>query len=87
MDDKLYKIIHSKVLDEMERIARLHNKTLAPLCDDLPLVASGLDSLCIAVLVTSLDDELEKGPFSGDEDMPPPVTIGDLVKLYEAASA
>ena len=44
----------------------MQNKTLAVLSDDLPLMESGLDSLCIAVLVASLDDELELDPFSSD---------------------
>jgi acyl carrier protein len=79
--------IRSKILEEIARIARLQDKTLAPLTDDLPLMESGLDSLCIAILVASLDDELELDPFSGDNDLPFPVTLGDFVKLYEDVAA
>jgi hypothetical protein len=53
------------------------------LTDSLPLLESGLDSLCVAVLVASLDDALGMDPFSGDDDLVFPVTLGDFVRLYE----
>lgn len=79
--------IRQKIFGEITRIAKLQDKTLAPLRDDLPLMKSGLDSLCIAILVASLDDELELDPFSGEKDLPFPVTLGDFVKLYEEMGA
>ena len=79
--------IRLKIIDEIKRIAQLQNKQLAPLSDDLPLMESGLDSLCIAVLVASLDDELELDPFSGNEDLPFPVTVGDFIELYENSAS
>jgi acyl carrier protein len=78
--------IRSAILSEIERIAEQQNKRLAPLTDDLPLLNSGLDSLCIAVLVASLDDRLGIDPFSRDGDIAFPVTIGDFISLYENAS-
>ncbi len=86
MLEKTDSSIRLKIIAEIERVAKLQNKKLAPLSDDLPLLDSGLDSLCIAVLVASLDDELELDPFSSDEDLPFPVTLGDFVKLYEDAA-
>jgi acyl carrier protein len=70
----------------MASIAEQHNKTLAKLDDDLALTESGLDSLCIAVLVASLDDQLGLDPFSSQEDIEFPVTIGDFIRLYEHAA-
>ncbi len=77
----------SVILDEIVRIAEQQKKKLAPLTDDLPLLGSGLDSLCIAVLVATLDDTLGIDPFDRDGDVPFPVTIGDFISLYENAPA
>lgn len=79
--------IKSMILSHVVRIAQQHHKTLLPLTDDLPLLNSGLDSLCIAVLVASLDDDLGFDPFASESDAPFPVTIGDFVELYENAAA
>jgi hypothetical protein len=46
-----------------------------------------LDSLCIAVLVATLDDELGLDPFASDDDVGFPVTVGDFIRRYENASA
>jgi hypothetical protein len=78
--------VRSIVLDQIVRIARQQNKTLAPLSDGLPLLNSGLDSLCIAVLVASLEDTIGVDPFDEDDDVPFPVTLGNLIELYENAA-
>ena len=57
--------IREIILDQIKLVAQQQSKTLEPLNDDLPLLESGLDSLCIAVLVANLDDQLELDPFSG----------------------
>ena len=75
------------ILQHIVRIAEQQKKTLAPLTDDLPLLEKGLDSLCIAIQVASLDDELGVDPFDRDGDVPFPVTIGDFIELYEHATA
>ena len=56
-----------------------------PLTDELLLLESGLDSLCIAILVASLDDELEVDPFSNDSVVMP-TTVGQLIQVYEHAA-
>jgi acyl carrier protein len=76
--------IRSIILAHIARIAEQHSKSLAPLTDDLPLLESGLDSLCIAVLVASLEDSLGIDPFDDDSDLP--ITLGDLIRLYENAT-
>jgi acyl carrier protein len=72
-------------MDMMKEIAREHNKTLAPLRDDLVLLDSGLDSLGFAVLVARLEDTLGIDPFTAAEDAMFPLTLGDFVKVYESA--
>jgi len=79
--------IRSTILTQITRIAAQQKKTLVPLTDDLALVESGLDSLCFAVLVASLDDTLDLDPFGEDSQVRLPVTLGDFIKLYENAAA
>jgi acyl carrier protein len=73
------------IMDMMKEIAREHNKSLAPLRDDLVLLDSGLDSLGFAVLVARLEDSLGIDPFTSAEDAMFPLTLGDFVKVYESA--
>lgn len=75
------------ILSEMVRVGEQQGKSLPPLTDDLPLLESGLDSLCIAILVATLDDRLGIDPFSGDGPAVFPVTIGDFVAAYEQNAA
>ena len=79
--------IRATILRQITDIADRHGKTLAPLSDDLLLLDSGLDSLCIAILVAALDDELDLDPFAEEELVAFPVTVGDLISLYEDAGA
>ena len=64
-------------------VAADQEKTLAPLSDDLVLLESGLDSLCFAIIVATLEDELGYDPFTEAEDVFFPVTFGDFVRFYE----
>ena len=75
-------LVRTFILNQIKLVAGQQNKQLAALADSLPLLESGLDSLCVAILVANLDDELGVDPFaSGNVDMP--VTLGDFVRLYE----
>ncbi len=79
--------IRSSVLAQITQVAAEQHKDLAPLTDDLPLLESGLDSLCLAVVVVRLEDELGIDPFGGmGEDTVFPVTVGDFIALYEGAA-
>ena len=71
---------------EIKRVAAEQNRTLKPLSDDLVLLDSGLDSLCFAILVTRLEDELGFDPFTTAEDVFFPVTLGDFIGFYENAA-
>ena len=77
--------VRSKVEATIREVAAEHNKSLPQLTDDLPLLESGLDSLCLAVVVARLEDGLGVDPFRAADGVALPVTIGDFVKLYEDA--
>lgn len=76
--------IRETVIDQVKAVAAQQAKTLVPLTDSLPLLETGLDSLCIAILVANLEDELDLDPFSAGRDVP--VTLGDFIRLYENAA-
>lgn len=73
------------VLAAIEQVAKEQNKTLRTLTDDLELMESGLDSLCFAILVARLEDELGFDPFSAADDVVFPVTLGEFIEAYENA--
>ena len=77
----------SIILSEIQRIGEQQNKTLPPLSDSVLLLESGLDSLCMAILVASLDDLLDVDPFNSEGDIEFPVTIGDFIALYDNVAA
>ena len=79
--------VQAMIFEQFEQVARDQEKTIAPLSDDLVLLESGLDSLCFAIVVAKLEDELGVDPFTASEDVYFPVTLGEFVKFYEAASA
>ncbi len=78
--------MRSVIVAAIETVASEQNKTLAPLADDLVLLNSGLDSLCFAILVTRLEDELGFDPFTISDDVYFPVTLGDFIGFYEDAA-
>jgi len=67
-------------------VAAEQRKTLAPLSDELGLLETGLDSLCFAIIVARLEDRLGIDPFSAEDEIEFPVTVGDFIKLYEHAA-
>jgi acyl carrier protein len=79
--------IRTSIVEQINLVAIRQKKTLAPLNERLPLLELGLDSLCLAILVASLDDELGIDPFSNGDGADFPVTLGDLFQLYEAAAS
>jgi hypothetical protein len=79
--------VRSEVMAQFIQVAEEQNKRLPPLTDDLPLLESGLDSLCFAVIVARLEDVLGIDPFSAADDAPFPVTLGEFVKSYEDMAA
>jgi acyl carrier protein len=75
-----------EIINQFRVVAGEQDKHLASLTDDLPLLDSGLDSLCFAILVTRLEDSLGVDPFSTSEDGGFPVTLGEFIHFYENAA-
>lgn len=78
--------VRATVLLQMQQVAREQDRKLTVLADDVPLLESGLDSLCLAVIVARLEDILGVDPFSAATDAHFPVTVGDFVRAYEDAT-
>lgn len=78
--------MRSVIIAALTEIASDQNKPLKPLADDLVLLDSGLDSLCFAILVTRLEDELGFDPFTLSDDVYFPVTLGDFIGFYDDAA-
>ena len=76
----------STVLAQFIQVAKEQEKKLAPLRDDLPLMESGLDSLCVAIIVARLEDITGVDPFAAEDEMDFPVTVGDFIRLYNVAA-
>jgi hypothetical protein len=77
--------IRTEILEQFKQVAHEQDRQLAPLSDELPLLNSGLDSLCFAIIVTRLENALGLDPFSGNEEAPFPVTLGEFIRFYENA--
>jgi acyl carrier protein len=78
--------IRSAVAEVVRRVAEEQDRRLPPIIDDLPLLESGLDSLCFAIIVARLEDALGVDPLSAAEDARFPVTFGDFIRFYESAA-
>jgi acyl carrier protein len=78
--------IRATILTEIHKIAVAQKRDIGTLTDDLPLMESGFDSLCFAVLVAQLEDDLGLDPFSAADEIEFPVTLGDFITLYENAA-
>ena len=78
--------VRATVLTQFKQVAKEQNKSLAPLSDSLALLESGLDSLCFAIIVARLEDELGVDPFSSAESPQTPATLGEFIKIYEDAA-
>jgi acyl carrier protein len=78
--------VREAVIYQFRTVATEQNKSLPPLSDEMALLESGLDSLCLAIIVARLEDELGIDPFNRDEDADLPVTLSDFISLYENAA-
>jgi hypothetical protein len=77
--------VRSGIFDQFKQVAYEQDKRLGPLSDELPLLDSGLDSLCFAIIVSRLEAVLGVDPFSENEDAPFPVNLGEFIRFYENA--
>ena len=78
--------VRSEVINQIQAVAKEQAKRLTPLADDLPLMDSGLDSLCLAIVVARLEDSLGVDPFSTTEEVGFPSTVGEFIRFYENAA-
>jgi hypothetical protein len=78
--------VRSVILDQFEKVAHEQDKRLGPLSDELPLMDTGLDSLCFAIIVSRLETVLGVDPFSENEAAPFPVNLGEFISFYENAA-
>jgi acyl carrier protein len=53
------------------------------LTDDIVLLESGLDSLGFAILIATLEDELDYDPFTMIDEPIYPNTFGEFIDIYE----
>lgn len=77
-------MIKEKYMGVLEQIGS--ELTVAELTDDIILLESGLDSLGFAILVATLEDELEYDPFTLMEEPVYPTTFGEFVEIYQRMS-
>jgi hypothetical protein len=78
--------VRDAVITQVKLVAEQQRKSLQPLTDYMPLVGSGLDSLCIALVVANLEDELGVDPFGVGGDVAMPSTLGEFIEFYEKAA-
>jgi acyl carrier protein len=77
--------IRSEIVEQFARVAQEHGRNISSLSDDTPLMDSGLDSLCFAIIVTRLEDSMGFDPFNAESTLFP-VTFGEFIQLYEATA-
>jgi acyl carrier protein len=75
--------VRTTVISLLTQVASEQGKTLVPLSDDVALMDTGLDSLCIAIIVARLDDQFGVDPFGEADEVTLPVTVGDFIRIYE----
>ncbi len=78
--------IRTTIVAQIEQVAKEQKRTLSALTDDVVLMETGLDSLCFAIVVARLEEELGFDPFGTAEDNQYPVTLGDFITFYENAA-
>ena len=78
--------VRSEILEQFKQVAQEQDKRLGTLRDELPLLESGLDSLCFAILVSRLEIVLGVDPFSENTGTPFPVNLGEFIRFYENAA-
>jgi acyl carrier protein len=78
--------VETIVRAEFEQVSREQHRDLGVFDDDLVLLESGLDSLCFAIIVARLEDQLGIDPFTASEDVYFPATLGDFIKFYQDAA-
>ncbi len=74
------------IIAQFEQVAQEQKRSLEALSDDLPLLDTGLDSLCFAIIVARVEDAVGLDPFGSSDDVQFPLTVGDFIRCYEDAA-
>lgn len=77
--------IYNKIILEIRSIAVEQGIELGYIADDVGLMDLGFDSLCLAMLVASLEDMFMVDPFANMASVVFPTTLRDFVRCYEDA--
>jgi hypothetical protein len=77
--------VRSEILGQFKQVAEEQGKPLGLLSDELPLLDSGLDSLCFAIIVSRLETVFGVDAFGENEGAPFPVNLGEFIRFYEKA--
>ena len=78
--------IRETILDQMRNIAQQQHKTLAPLSDEVPLLESGLEFAVPGHPGRQPGRRAEPRSVRCRGGAEIPVTVGEFVRLYEAAA-
>lgn len=72
------------VLRLIEEVAESADcKLVGEINDETVLLESGLDSLGFAILVARLEEELGRDPFTENDEVIYPRTLGEFLAVYE----
>ena len=77
--------VRSTIIEQFERVALELDKPIRTFTDETTLLESGLDSVCFAFIIASLEDILGVDPFVATGASAFPVTVGEFIDLYERA--
>lgn len=78
--------LRSTIIEEIESITTAHEKRMPPITEDVVIMDTEFDSLCFALLVARMEDITGIDPFAEMDMADLPVTIGDLVALYDRSA-
>ena len=73
--------VRSEILDQFKQVAHEQDKRLGPLSDELPLMDSGLDSLCFAIIVSRAGNRAGRGPIQRERRRSLPRESGRVYTL------
>ena len=78
--------VRDVIYDQIETVARAEQEdSRAAYRQESCCWSPVSNSLCVAILVANLEDELGVDPFGSGDDVQMPVTVGDFVRVYENA--
>ena len=77
--------IRDRIINIFKDVAAEQDRKLKNISDETDLLECGLDSLCFAIIIARLEDDLNYDPFTEADVSEFPVTFGEFVALYQHA--